>query len=580
MEWLKTDRSAETKLVASGLPVIWRRAGWQPVPLGIGYAGVAHAETLRITDLLQTNRAFWARMDKLLATENKDTPALESLRRLLRTQISRVANDMGVLLQDQGRPEDAYDVYQTARVFDAENLSALINLHFLTESGPHKEKHAEVGITISELLAKLSEPPVLTHVIDVYGEIRNTTALTSQGRNWSLRGQPSLARTDLERALSLRPTGAKNAELQLAALFLDQGDTNRCVQIYCALLAKNPADSRALLGLGTVALMSGHTADAQHWLAQARAAGTPPDALLLLDASLLFQTGKLDEAVALLRAVTDKHPENMEAWSIQGDALLRSRNYKEIEQRVLPAMWKALGKRDHVLIHILRAKLLSEKTPPDFALARVSYLHALALRPDFISVRNDLLLLDLATSNLGDMETDAAMVFRADPDDAFANYLLAAVALARNDLPRAESFFRRSLAAKKLSGALNDFADLLRRQKRLAEAEKTAREALAQSDKLYQAWDTLGHILLDAGQPDEAAKAVEQALALCQTDVRLLVSLATIRFTQGRTDEARKILREISAKFPSVSADVKTEITALDRRLSRSASAPASETAR
>ena len=98
------------------------------------------------------------------------------------------------------------------------------------------------------------------------------------------------------------------------------------------------------------------------------------------------------------------------------------------------------------------------------------------------------------------------------------------------------------------------------------------REALAQSDKLYQAWDTLGHILLDAGRPDEAAKAVEQALTLCKTDARLHVSLATVRFAQGRTDEARHILREIPAKCPSVSSEAKAEIAALEQRLFRSAS--------
>ncbi len=572
LEWLKTDRSAETKLVTLGSSAIWKRAGWQPVPLGIGYGGVAHAETLHSTDLLQANRAFWARMDQTLAPATNALPLLDYLRRSLRWQISRTANDLGVLLQDQGRNEDAYEAYQAAWHFNANNLSAVINLFFLTESGVHKEKTGEIKTAISDLLAQSEQAPAISRVVEICGEIRNADALTSQGHDWSLRGQPVIARNEFKRALTLGHGGAQKTELQLASFFLTQGDTNRCGQIYRTLLAANPADARALVGLAAVALIGGRTGEAQHWLDQARAAGATPDALALCNASLLVQTGKLNEGISLLQAITDRHPENIEAWSLQADALFRRKNFKEIEQRILPGMWKALGKRDHVLIHILRAKLFSEKTPPDFALARVSYLHALALRPDLIGVRNDLLLLDLATSDLANMETDGTMVFRADPDDALANYLLAAVALERGDFPRAETFFRRSFAAQKIPGALNDFAELLRRQKRFAEAEKAVREALALSDKLYQAWDTLGRILLDAGKPDEAAKAAEQALALCQTDPRLHVSLATIRFAQGRTDEARRILRDIPVKFPSIPAVVKTEMAALEQRLSRSAS--------
>jgi len=570
-EWLRSNASAEKKLAVVGTSAVWRRAGWQPIPIGFGYSGTPQAEPLRGADLLKRNRDFWARMEATLAPAAGIPPPLERLRRALRQQIGRAANDLGVLLQDQGWNEEACEAYRTARCLDTENLSALINQYFLAESGVHADEKTALANALS---ARLSQhPPPLISIIDACGEIRNTAALAVEGRAWSLHGQPALARVDLDRALTLNP-GSTNTEMQLAALFLTQGDTNGSERVYRALLAANPADTSALIGLATVALVGGRTNDARRWLDQARAAGATPDALLLCNASLLLQTDKMDEAIAALHAVTDKHPDNIEAWSLLADALLRRNAFTEIEQRVLPAMIKAAGKNDHVLIHVLRAQLLCHKAPVDFAAARNSYLRALALRPDLASVRNDLLALDLRSANTAYMETDASSVLRAEPDDAFANYLLAAALLERNELPRAEQFFRRSLAMRRTPEALNDFAELLRRQKRFAEAEKNVREALAQSPQFYLAWDTLGGILLDAGNPGAAAQAIEQALALCDTDARLYLSLARIRLAQGRSDEARRALREISARFPSVPDSVKTEIAALEQKLSASLGAP------
>lgn len=573
-EWLRSDPSAEKKLAVVGTSAIWRRAGWQPDPIGFGYGGTPRAEALRNADLLEANRVFWTRMDILLAPAADLPPPLDRLRRALRLQVSRAANDLGVVLQDQGRNREACEAYRTARRLDAANLSALINLYFLAESGVHADEKAALGDAIGALLGQ--QPPLLTSILDAYGEIRNTSSLAIEGRAWSLRGQPALARIDFDRALALNP-GNVNTELQLASFSLTQGDTNDSERIYRTLLAANPADIRALLGLASVALIGGRTADARRWLDQARAAGAPPEALLLRNASLLIQTGQLDEAIADLHADTDKHPDNIEAWSMLADALLRRNAFAEIEQRVLPSMRKAAGPRDHVLIHILNAQLLCRKTPVDFAAARISYLRALALRPDLASVRNSLLALDQRSGNTACMEADASSVIRTDPDDALANYLMAAVLLERNDLPHAEQYFQRSLAAHRIPNALNDFAELLRRQKRFGEAEKTVREALAQNSKSYQAWDTLGCILLDTGKADEAAQAIDRALALCATDARLQVSLARVRIAQGRPDEARRVLREIPAHFPSVPDSVKTEIAALERRLTDAPGVPLGE---
>lgn len=570
-EWLHDAPSAEGDLIVLGTPLIWKKAGWRPVPSGLGYSGTKDLATLRGSDLLGSNRAVWSRLETILAPAAGAPPALDGLRLALRQQAGRTANDLGVLLQDLGRNAEAAEAYGAARRFDPENLSALFNQSLMTQPAPQAGDQDALALALRAHLGQ--NPPPMATIIARYGDIRHPDALANEGHVWALRGQTAIAKTELDRSLALAPDST-DVQRQLATLCLTQGDTAGSEKACRALLAADPADNQAMIGLASVALNRGRTDDARQWLNKARAAGASADALALCEASLLIQTGQADEALAKLHAVTDQHPDNIEAWSLLADVLFRRNALTEIEQRVLPSMSMAVGKGDHALVHLVRAQLRSRRQPPDFAGARTSYLRALALRPDLAGARNDLLNLDLRAGNAALLELDASNVLRADPDNAFANYLLATLLLGRNDLAGAEEHLRRSLAAHKSTEALNDLGETLRRQKRLPEAEKSVREALAQNPAFHQVWDTLGCILLDAGRPDEAAQAIEKALSLCDTDVNLDVSLVRVRIAQARINDARRTLREIPSRFKTIPAGVKAEIAALERQLASAATAP------
>jgi len=563
-EWLRETSSAGRNLTVMGTPLIWKKACWQPVPNGLGYSGVKRLEELRGLDLLGPNRAFWTRLETLLAPAAGAPLILDGFRLALRQQAGRTANDLGVLLQDLGRDAESYEAYRTARRFDPQNLSALFNQFFLTKNGlfvPEKDA------LVQALRVRLGMPlPPLPTIIERYGDIRHADALAHEGHAWSLRGQTAIAKAELDRSLALAP-GSTNVQHQLATLYLTQGDPAGSERACRTMLDANPNDPQALVGLATVALICGRADDARQWLAKARSAGASTDSLALYEASMLVQTGQSDDALAKLHAITDQHPDNIEAWSLLADVLFRRNALAEVEQRVLPAMCTAAGKHDHVLIHLVRAQLRSRQQPVDFAGARTSYLRALALRPDLAGVRNALLAMDSQFGNAAIKELDASNVLRADPENAFANYLLATVLLERNELAGAEEHFRHSLGTCRTAEALNDLAETLRRQRRLADAERSVREALAQTPKLFQAWDTLGCILLDAGRADEAAQSAEKAVALCDTDARLHVTLARVRIAQGRPNEARRVLREIPARVKVIPANVKAEIAALEQQL-------------
>lgn len=562
-EWLRDATFVEDRLTVAGTSLLWKKAGWHPVPNGLVYGGTRHPERLDGAGLLASNRLFWARLAVTLAPSSGAPPALDGLRVALRQQVSRVANDLGVLLQDLGRDDEAYEAYAASRRFVPDNLSALINQFALAERGIHPDDKAELE---KALRARGRDPlPPLPAAIETYGDVRAVDAFVLKSRAWERSGQTAMAIAELDRAIALAPEST-NAQYRLAALYLVRGDAAASERVYRELLAANPTNTAVLIDLASVALASGRLDEARQWMDQARRVGGPAETLVLCEAALLALTAPPAESIPKLRALVDQHPRNIAAWSVLADVLLQEKAFLEVEQNVLPAMCKAAG-TDQVIIHLVRARLLGTRSPVNFDGAHAAYLNALKLKPNLAGVRHDLLMLDLRVGNLAWMEFDAAQVLSTEPDDALANYVLALSLLSRNDLARAEKHFRRSLVSRETGDALNDLAETLRRQRRLDEAEQVVRRALARNAGFCQAWDTLGCILLDGGKTGEAVQAIEQALALCKTDARFYVSLARARVAQARPDQARQALREMSACCLSIPESVGKDAAALDRQL-------------
>jgi tetratricopeptide (TPR) repeat protein len=364
----------------------------------------------------------------------------------------------------------------------------------------------------------------------------------------------------------LAPTNS-TLHFQLANLALRQNDAAESERAYRAMLAARPDDAVALAGLAAVALTRGNCDEARDWLERARLAGAPASTLAIPSAALLSASGRTEEALDALRALTDSQAGHLEAWSLLADLLLRQNNTAEVEKRVLPAMVKAAGTGDHVLIHLVRAALLRARQPFDPVAVQTSLLCALKLRPDLVAIHGELLQLDFDFGSMADRERDALAVLRVVPEHAFANYLLGTVLLARGELSRAEDLFRRSLAARPTPLAHNDLAETLRGLGKLPEAEKSARAALALDGQSYAAWDTLGCVLLDAGRVDEAEQAVARALELCATNPYMHVSLARVRLAQGRWADLREILARPVLKTGKLPPELQREIDALAAQL-------------
>ena len=113
---------------------------------------------------------------------------------------------------------------------------------------------------------------------------------------------------------------------------------------------------------------------------------------------------------------------------------------------------------------------------------------------------------------------------------------------------------------KPLPLALNDLAEVLRRDKRYDEAAQFARRATSVAPDFYVAWETLAAALLDGkGDLAEAEKAASKAVALStdangrEMDVRMLVTLARVQFAQGALKKARATALKVRRRMNELS---------------------------
>jgi tetratricopeptide (TPR) repeat protein len=167
-------------------------------------------------------------------------------------------------------------------------------------------------------------------------------------------------------------------------------------------------------------------------------------------------------------------------------------------------------------------------------------------------------------------ELHARQVLRTNRKHALANYVMGSLRLQEGEYGEAEDFLRRSVETNPGSAALNDLAEVLRRIKKLDDAERFARESIKMNPGLYVAWETLGCILVEANKNlDEAESAVNKALVLYKDDVRIKITLARIQYRRGNLEKARETLSQVKAH--------KNELTKFDSEVMNRLSAEISK---
>ncbi len=506
--WLHSAPHQAQQVASVASANVWLRAGLNPVPMGLVYTGAADLSALSCESLLATNRLFWREADTLLADAPAMRPDLRRVQARLREQLSRAANDFGVLAERLGDSRAADEAYGQALRLNPSNPCASLNRYGL------RLRRANPAECVGGLAGLATQPGFL--------EMLDSTLATS--------GLLALQEADVLIPAILREyTAGKQPPEQLTHL-LEKWLTV-CRPTPPAPTAPNPSADPA------VPATTSSPADSR--IAQAIA---------------MRLKGKSAAAERMLRLVVKDKPGNLSAWSLLAEILLNSGELGEVERTVLPAMRLACAQGDATLADMTEGCLRMHPKALRLKEARACFLRALSKAPSLSAASELLLRTDQLAGDAAQLEEDALLIVKESPGHATANALLGSLRLSQRRYADAEKHLRLSLACDPAAGALNDLAELLRQQGKLAEAEQQARLAIRLAPDLHQAWDTLGGILLDAGRTEEAMGPLRCAIAFGPTgDVRPHLTLTRVRIKEGRLQEAGAILDRVSP-LPSQTA--------------------------
>lgn len=504
--WLHANPRAFSQLAVVSQPAVWTRCGFSAVPNGLVYVGATNSCAVNGPALLKTHEALWLSLSPFLAQSDPQPPALHALLAEVNRHVSRIANDLGVYLEDQGCPAEADRAYAQAQSLDADNLCALFNRYGLSLSDPARGNLAELEDQVRAASERFKRGFLFEHCISSCG---------------TLHSQPA----DLLAKLNA------TAEIPLVVQWV----------AYC--LSQSPAGSRP----------------------RAVTASGANDTASLAQILHAIRAGEKADAEKRLRALLETQPNNLAGWSTLADLLFASGRPDEVATLVLPAMRAAAGEKGDALVDMTEGLFaLQQNQPPN---ARTFFTRALAHRPGLKEAQDQLIRTDRILGDATLTEADALAILKTDASHGEANAVLGSVRLSQKRYDEAEKLLRKSVATLPTAGALADLAELLRNKLRLDEAERFAQHALRLDPGFCQAWDTLGTVLADQNRLNEADSALRRAISLCSKDPRLYLNLARLNLKLNRMDEARQNLTQAQSMLAGAPSAVGKDYDALTRKL-------------
>lgn len=565
-EWFNTDKDAGRYAMVLATPDLWTACGYVAVPEGLAFGGARAGVTIDTRRLVEQHRAFADRAGACLARQAPEYGRVAGLRALLRMKAGFAANELGVLLEENGAMEEAYAAYARATALDPANVSAAVNAYALTSL---RGLHPEAGEALKKRMrnalenAQVKGARDVTWVLQNHGTIRQQAFYSQQSAMWASLGVRSVATAKIRKAQTLAERTGTAALLDNAAVYLQAGDTTKAEGCFLAALERDAANRDALIGMCTLMLGKQQAKDAEKWLKRAAEAGVEPLALSYQSATLAILKSETEQALSLLETATRESPGDLRQWALLADLLLSRGDTQRVERQLLPDMQAALKSADHYLVHAIRGMCLRRKGGGFFREARLSLLSALALNAELPDIWNELLELDLAIGNAAFTETDARKALGIDPDHAFANFLLGSLKLSRGALPESEDFLRRSLEKRPTAAANNDLAENLRQQKRLPEAEAAVRRALEMEPGLAPAQDTLACVFNDMGRFGEAEQGAQKLVSEQPNCPAYQLTLLRAKVGLGKKAEVDRLLKDLEqAKF-AIPDSVKKQIAAM-----------------
>ncbi len=554
-----TDAAIGSRAVCMGLPDIWYGSGWVPVPERLFYGGVKSGGELKTRDLLKEHAAFWQAWEAFLCTPDGYPQQLSYRHRVaLRRHLAFVANNLGVTLDDIGRPEEAFTAYLKARAMSPENISALLNVFEMVSRGIHPEMKESVEYQLRRKVENTKDRYPLWSLSRHYGYVRNYDLFVKMGWSWALSSSPGSVLAGLRSAYSLQQDEDKRAALtaMMASVYEMRGDFTQSAEEYRKTILSDPKNTFAISGLVRMALQQNVVEDARKVLETGEAAGAPKRLLRQDWAALYLASGDLPRARVLLQELGDEPGASPMTLAMLAMVMLEQQDAAAVETKILPKLAKAADGKDSYFAQVVQGRVWQTKGKAGYKNARLCYQRAALLRPDVQALQEVMLMLDVSLEDQGAAEVHALAILRQRSDNPYANFIMGSIRLEQGQYGDAETYLRRSVSGSAPTlAALNNYAQVLCRIRKLDEAETVARKATEREPGRYEGWATLAFVLAEKENAEGASGALAKARAVSSADKRLFLVEALIAVKRGDAEGAEKAVGSVGAENKLSTAD-------------------------
>ncbi len=334
-------------------------AGYAPVPQGLFYVGEREVGELDLEGLLERHERMWARLLPVLRkNEALGGPAEEAIR-ARRWYVSRLANDLGVLMEYMEREDLARASYRQALEANEKNLSAMLNLAVMGD-----DERTDVWAAVTDLAQTVRLP--LQQLVLLCGHVRSHEGLEALRDLWMAPGEETaeaaedprvgelyrmFAQGDLDEALAMTDKlvrelpqsvrvwwmrGLLAARLEREDIWracwqkmmewrqewpmflliegrrlLGEGDQDGARMLLARAAARWPGNAGLLEAVAQLELAAGRSWEAREAVRRLLTLDPSHEGGTRLLGLLEYEEGRFDRAETAMRAAAERHPNAM-----------------------------------------------------------------------------------------------------------------------------------------------------------------------------------------------------------------------------------------------------------------------------
>ena len=538
------DIDITKELAILSVPDFWLAQGYVYVPNKALFLGAKDIESLDSEKLFEVNEGFWETLDELNEKEfNEDNLAYMYINYMQR-HLSLIANNLGVLLEDLKLNEDAIKAYENSIKMNDNNISAKLNLIYMGKQEIYDGDIVALEEEIEDLSNRLINLISLMGVSYYSGYVREPMFFARMGWSWALSGQPKLAIFGLTRAMDMVDE-SQQAYIKgtLASVYLNSNDIHKSAELFLEILAENPSNLQALVGLAKIERIKENYEDSKGYLDKAAAAGLEPQYYELELILLEVLQGNVGASRKRVERLLERYPDMHGARVLLSNMMIGdvdSNGELADNLRELNAI-----KGGRAIADIIKGnKALQEK---DYARAKFFFQKALVSRNQDVTLLETLLRLDFLLREKDDAKKHVVQLLKIDPNNYFANYINGTIQDDAGEHVFAEDSYRKSIAVKSTPDALNSLSYLLVSKGKYVEAEELAKQALEFDPDNVLYCDTYGIALYYLDRSQEALPYLKRSAEALDIPV-VYLHYAAVLLDVGQVEDAKLYLDKARSK--------------------------------